>query len=205
VRRIYDKMAPTYDKRIAFWERVLFEEGRSWVCSEARGRVLEVGIGTGRNLSYYPPDVSVTGIDSSPAMLDIARRHATHLRREVDLQIADAQALPFSSGSFDTVVFTLCLCTIPDEAKAVSEAKRVLKPGGTVVLLEHVASSKPAIRLLQKAIDVVSVRVEGDHMVRDPLDHIRREGFEIKRLERSKWGIVERVVAARVDDETNVV
>src|SRR5438874_2926665 len=74
VRAVQDKQAPKYDRQISFFERILFGDGRAWVCSQATGDVLEVAIGTGRNLSFYPPDVRLTGIDFSPAMLELARR-----------------------------------------------------------------------------------------------------------------------------------
>ena len=107
VRAIYERMAGGYDRMIATWERLLFEDGREWVCSQARGSVLEIGVGTGRNLEMYPNDVDLVGIDLSPAMLGFARARARQLGRDVDLQLGDAQALSFASESFDTVVVTL--------------------------------------------------------------------------------------------------
>lgn len=130
VRRIWDKAATRYDADIAFFERVLFAGGREWICSQADVNVLEIAIGTGRNLPFYPPGVQLTGVDFSPAMLKIARRRATDLGIHVDLLVGDAQALDFKDASFDTVVITLALCSIPDERKAVAEAWRVLRPGG---------------------------------------------------------------------------
>ena len=95
VRAIYERMAGGYDRMIATWERLLFEDGRQWVCSRARGSVLEIGVGTGRNLEAYPDDVQLVGIDLSPAMLGLARARARHLGRDVDLRLGDAQALSF--------------------------------------------------------------------------------------------------------------
>src|SRR5439155_6306790 len=126
VRSYFDEPAPHYDRRIRFFERILCGDGRQWACAQAAGEVLEVAIGTGRNLAFYPKEVRLTGIDMSPAMLDIARRRAQGLGRPVDLQPGDAEALTFADGSFDTVVCTLSLCCVPDERKAVAEIKRVL-------------------------------------------------------------------------------
>ncbi len=188
-------MAHRYDKDIAFFERILFAGGREWVCAQVKGSVLEVAVGTGRNLSFYPPNARLTGIEFSPAMLEIARARAAELGIEVDLREGDAQALEFEDASFDTVVITLALCSIPDDRKAVAEARRVLRPSGRLLLLEHVRSPLLPVRTAQRVVDLFTVRFEGDHMVREPLEHLRAEGFEIDHLERSKLGIVERVAA----------
>lgn len=197
VRRIQDKEAPRYDRQMGFFERVLFGGGREWACSQARGETLEIAIGTGRNLPYYPADVRLTGIELSPEMLAIGRRRAAEVGRDVELRIGDAQELEFDDRSFDTVVITFALCTIPDDRGAASEAYRVLRPGGRLVLLEHVRSPTTPVRLAQRAIDPLSVRFEADHLVREPLDYLADVGFEIDRVERLKWGIVERVQAHR--------
>jgi ubiquinone/menaquinone biosynthesis C-methylase UbiE len=195
VRRIWEKDAPRYDRHIWFWEKLLFEDGREWVSSRAQGDVLEVAIGTGRNLPFHPEGVRLTGVDVSPAMLKIARRRARELGLKVDLREADAQVLPFPDASFDTVVCTLSLCNIPDDRKAVAEMKRVLRPGGRLLLLDHVRSSSRLGRVLQRALEVVTVRLEGDHLLRRPLEHVRAEGFRIDERERYKLGIVERLAA----------
>jgi ubiquinone/menaquinone biosynthesis C-methylase UbiE len=197
VLAIFQRAAPKYDKKITFWERVLFKDGREWVCSQVGGDVLEIAIGTGRNLPFYGREVLLTGIELSPAMLDIARQRARELGRTVDLRVGDAQSLPFDDERFDAVVVTLALCSIPDDAKAVAEVKRVLRAGGRFVLLEHVRSPLAPVRVLQRLIEPIAVRLDGDHYVREPLDHLRREGFEIERAERSGLGIVERVSARK--------
>jgi ubiquinone/menaquinone biosynthesis C-methylase UbiE len=197
VRHIQDKMAPKYDRSMGRWETVLFGGGREWVCSQAVGDVLEIAIGTGRNLPYYAGSVRLTGIEYSPKMLEIARQRAADLGRKVDLRLGDAQALDFPDESFDTVVCTFALCTIPDDRKAVAEARRVLRPGGHFLLIEHVRSPALPVRAVQRVIDPLSVRFGGDHIVRDPLEHLRSENFRVERVERSKLGIVERVAAVK--------
>jgi len=197
VRRTYDESAGSYDSKIRFPERLLFRGGREWVCSQARGEVLEIAIGTGRNLPFYPKEVHLTGVDLSQAMLDVARGRAQELGVEADLRTAEAQALPFPEGAFDTVVMTLSLCTIPDDYAAVAEASRVLKPGGRLLLLEHVRSPALPVRAVQRVLDPLFVRFQADHLLREPLDHLEDAGLEVERLERSKWGIVERVLARK--------
>jgi ubiquinone/menaquinone biosynthesis C-methylase UbiE len=203
VRRIQDKTAPRYDRKISFFERILFGGGREWVCSQAEGDVLEIAAGTARNLPFYPADVRITAIELSPEMLAIARKRAEEVGRPADLRLGDAQALDLPEESFDTVVCTLGLCTIPDHRRAVSEAARVLRPGGRLLLLEHVRSPAPIVRAAQRLLEPLTVRFEGDHLLREPLDALAAEGFEVECLERSKWGIVERVAARKPmgDDE----
>ncbi|MQA74317.1 MAG: methyltransferase domain-containing protein [Solirubrobacterales bacterium] len=200
VRRIQDKTAPRYDRQISFFEKVLFADGREWATSQAEGAVLEIAVGTGRNLEHYPPGIELAGIELSEEMLAIARERASALGREADLRQGDAQALDFPDASFDTVLITLALCTIPDDRAAAREARRVLAPGGKLVLLEHVRSPVGPVRAIQRLIDPLSVRFEADHVVRDPLDYLAAEGFEVESVSRLKWGIVERVVARKPRD-----
>jgi ubiquinone/menaquinone biosynthesis C-methylase UbiE len=201
VRRIWEKLAPRYDKDIKVFEKILFVGGREWVCSQANGDVLEIAVGTGRNLAYYPPDVRLTGIDLSASMLNIARQRADQLGRQVDLRVGDAQALEFADETFDTVVFTLALCSIPDDRKAVAEAGRVLRAGGRLRLMEHVASPIRVVRAVQRLLDWITVRTEGDHLVREPLAALNAVGFEVEQVQGLKWGIVERVAARKAASE----
>jgi ubiquinone/menaquinone biosynthesis C-methylase UbiE len=197
VRRIMDKEAPRYDRQMDFFDRRLFTGGREWACGGAEGDVLEIAVGSGRNLPVYQPGTRLTAIEFSPEMMKLAEQRAAETGTEVDLRMGDAQALEFGDESFDTIVCTLALCTIPDPATAVREAYRVLRPGGTYRGLEHVRSPALLVRGVQRAIDPLSVRFAGDHVVREPLEYLRPAGFQIEQLERSKWGIVERFVARK--------
>jgi ubiquinone/menaquinone biosynthesis C-methylase UbiE len=197
VRRIQDKEAPRYDRQMRLFERILFAGGREWACSQVQGEVLELAFGTGRNLPYYPNHVRLTGVELSPQMLAIGKKRAGELGRAVDLRIGDAQALEFEDHSFDTVIITFGLCTIPDDRKAASEAHRVLRPGGRLVLLEHVRSPSLPIRAVQRLLDPLSVRLGADHLTREPLDYLADVGFEIEHVERLKRGIVERALARK--------
>ena len=197
VRRIYDRVASRYDGVIAWSEKIFFGNGRAWVCPQAGGAVLEIAFGTGRNLPYYPRDVRLTGIELSREMLAIARRRAQRLGHDVDLHLGDAQSLPFPDQCFDTVVCTLALCTIPDDWQAIAEASRVLRPGGRLLWLEHVRSPVLLVQAVQRLVDPLAVRIQGDHLLRTPLDHLRTLGLKIDQMQRSKWGMVERVSARK--------
>jgi ubiquinone/menaquinone biosynthesis C-methylase UbiE len=197
VKRLWDRAAPRFDKSMGFFERVLFQGGREWVCSRAEGDVLEIAVGTGRNFPYYHAGIRLTGIEISEEMLDLARARAAELGREFDLRLGDAQSLDFPDASFDTVVCTFSLCSIPDDRKAVAEAHRVLRPDGRLLLIEHVRSPSPPVRAVQRLLDPLTVKFEGDHLLREPLEHLKAETFEVEQLERSKWGIVERAAARK--------
>lgn len=195
VRGLQDKHAESYDRQISFFERLLFSGGREWVCSKARGEVLELAAGTARNLPYYPEGVRLTAIELSPEMLAIARRRADELDHSVDLRLGDAQDLDLADASFDSVTCTLGFCTIPDTTAAAKEAYRVLRPEGQLLMLEHVRSPARAVRTGQRLLEPLAVRFEADHLLRDPLDYLPAVGFEIDEVQRSKWGIVERLRA----------
>lgn len=196
-RDFYERAAAHYDRWVQFPERWLFAGGRAWAASHARGDVLEVAIGTGQNLPYYPSQARVVGQDISPAMLDHARQRSRELGRGTRLVVSDAQALPFPHARFDSVVMTLALCTVPDERRALAEAHRVLRPGGVLILLEHVRSPRRLVRACQRLLEPLAERSMGDHLLRDPLDHLGDVGFVVEYLERSRAGIMERVLARR--------
>jgi ubiquinone/menaquinone biosynthesis C-methylase UbiE len=197
IRRLYEQEAPIYDRTMGVSERLLLRGAREWVCRRAQGDVLEVAVGTGRNLPYFAADIRLTGIDLSPAMLVVARRTAASLGRDVDLRLGDAEQLDFADESFDTVVCTYSLCTIPDDARAVSEMRRVLRAGGTLLLAEHVRSPVGVIRAIERALEPLAIRFAADHLLREPLELVRSQGLEVEELERHKLGIVEFLAASK--------
>src|SRR6266545_4000860 len=176
LRHYWDKHAPRYDQQMQFFDRVLFGDTRTWICGQATGDVLEVAVGTGLNLGLYPDGVRLTG---------------------VDFREGDAHALAFPDGSFDTVVCTFSLCGIPDERQAVAEMRRVLRPGGLLLLADHVAGSAWPVRAVQWLLELVTVPLGGEHLRRRPIEQVRAQGFQLKRHDRFKLGIVERLAARK--------
>ena len=197
LRRRWDRQAGGYDRVMAQSERYLFGDTRRWVCAQASGDVLEVAIGTGLNLGSYPTGARLTGIEWSPAMLAVARRRATDLGRPVRLLTGDAHELPFPAASFDAVVCTFSLCAIADDRRALAEMVRVLRPGGLLLLADHVASSWWPVRMVQRLTDLVSVPLSGEHWCRRPLPLVRAMGLPVERVERFALGMVERLAARR--------
>lgn len=200
-RREYDAYASLYDRETGGYERIMLGDGRAWACSQARGEVLEVAIGTGRNLPYYPPGIRLSGVDLSPAMLTRARARAHELDLGIQLVEGDAQALPFPEASFDTVVCTLGLSSIPDDQAAVQEMYRVLRHGGYLVLLGHVASPYRTLRALQHLIErapaAAGAERPTDRQTRQVAPLLRAEGFTLLYRSRTRGGIIERVTATK--------
>jgi ubiquinone/menaquinone biosynthesis C-methylase UbiE len=201
LRRYWDSHADRYDKEMSFFDRRLFADNRQWVCSRATGRVLEVAIGTGLNLSHYPKDIQLTGLEFSPVMMDHARRRADDLGCDVALVEGDAQALPFDDASFDTVVCTYGLCAVPDDRQAVTEMVRILRPGGLLLLADHVEASHWPARAVQALLDLVTIPQAEEHFRRRPIRHIEALGLTIEAHDRFTLGIVERVAARKPRSE----
>lgn len=162
-----------------------FDDQRRDLMSNARGRVLELGVGTGSNLSFYPPEVTeVVGVDPHEGVLDRAKRIVRRLERDgvpyrIRLHRADAQSLPYDDASFDVVVAFLTLCTIPDPVAASREAYRVLKPDGRLLVLEHVkAEAGSRLARWQQRLDPLWTRAAvGCHLDRDTERVLRESGF----------------------------
>ena len=174
----------------------LFPTSRDWVCQRVRARTLEVGIGTGLNLSHYPDGVELVGLDPDPNMLVGARRRAAELGHPATLIEGDAMGLPFPDESFDTVVSTFVLCGVPDDRAAIAEMYRVLKPGGRLLLADHVIGGPAPIRWGQRLLEAVTVR-HGEYFTRRPIHHVRDLGFTIVETERRGLGIIEHVDATK--------
>jgi ubiquinone/menaquinone biosynthesis C-methylase UbiE len=196
-RRVWDRSAAHYDRQIAFLERTWFGGVREWVADRARGRVLEVAIGTGRSLPYYAPDLAVTGIELSPEMLAIARERAAALGHGVDLREGDAADLPFPEASFDTVVCVLALCSIPDPGRAIGEMQRVLVPGGRLLLVDHVGSSWRPLYAVQWLVEQLTRRTAGEYFTRRQRQLVEAAGLQVHEAERLKAGTVERIQAVK--------
>ncbi|MFQ5875390.1 MAG: class I SAM-dependent methyltransferase, partial [Dehalococcoidia bacterium] len=142
----YDRIAPIYDLMEACIERRAFSRWRNKLWSRVRGgKVLEVGVGTGKNMPYYPGSIRVTAIDLSDRMLTQARRRVERLGLDVNLRQMDVQALDFPDGAFDTAVATFVFCSVPDPVLGLRELGRVVRPGGQIILLEHMRAGNPIL------------------------------------------------------------
>ncbi len=178
IQQRYDRIAPVYDAMEWVFERFARKWRADLWAALPDQCVLELGIGTGKNLRYHAGR-RVIGLDISPRMLARAARRQRATAAKASLVLGDAQKLPFASDSFDTVVATFLFCSVPDPVTALAEARRVLRPGGTLVLLEHVLSKKWGLRRLMRWFDPVTVRISGAHIARDTASNVTAAGFDI--------------------------
>lgn len=178
---------------MALTERLLAGRRRK-VGETVRGRVLDVGFGTGLSLPFYPDGVEVIGIDVSVEMLQFGRRAAAGNARRLSVIAADAERLPFPDGTFDSVAISLCLCTTPNPATAVAEAVRVARPGAPMAFLEHVRSHLLPVALLQEVLNPPLVFLQEDHWNRRTAEMVRRAGVEIESVDRWLLGFFNLIV-----------
>jgi ubiquinone/menaquinone biosynthesis C-methylase UbiE len=180
-RKRYDRLARIYDFLEAPMERLRFAVWRTKLRGRISGqRALEVGVGTGKNLPYYPPNVKVAAIDLSPRMLERARKRTSDLGLKVDLTEMDVQHLAFPDRSFDTVFATFVFCSVPNPVLGLQELKRVCKPGGRLLLLEHMRPGNPLLGILFDLFNPIVVRMMGANINRNTMDNIRRAGWRIQ-------------------------
>jgi ubiquinone/menaquinone biosynthesis C-methylase UbiE len=193
VRRRYDRAARRYDVMTWPMEVLAMDRYRSRLIGRVEGtRILEVGVGTGRNLPLYPDTVHVDGIDFSPRMLERARRRPP--RANVDLALMDVERLSWPSESFDTVVSTCVFCSVPEPLRGLTEIRRVLRPGGCALFLEHM---RPGVAWLATVFDWLDpiVSRSGPHINRRTMDTIRAAGFVIEREDDLMLDVLKLVVA----------
>jgi ubiquinone/menaquinone biosynthesis C-methylase UbiE len=177
--------AAMYDRMMASSEKDGLQAHRAAIIGEATGDVLEIGGGTGANLPYYGDAVrSLTITEPEAPMLKRLQARAAELRPEAKLLRAPAEDLPFGDEQFDTVVATLVLCTVDDQPRALRELRRVLKPGGRLLFMEHVRSDEPGLARWQDRMFGIHLRMGyGCHCNRPTLDGIQAAGFEVEDLE----------------------
>lgn len=195
-RARYDRIAPVYDAMEWFTERSAFQRWRQELWSRVpAGRVLEVGVGTGKNMPYYPPGAQVTAIDLSERMLTQAQRRAKSLGLDVDLRQMDAQRLAFPDDSFDAVVATFVFCSVPDPVQGLRELGRVTRPGGDIWLLEHVRVDQPVVGPLMDGLNPVVVRIIGANINRRTVENVQRAGLELVEVENLRGELVKLIHA----------
>lgn len=173
-------------------------ESRRWVASRASGRTLEIGIGGWPSLRFYAADVALTGLDRKEKAVARAARAVARSGSGAVVVEGDAMALPFADGSFDSVVFSFSLCGVPDVNGALVEALRVLRPGGSLLMADHIGSTSRPLLLLQRVAETLSVPMTGEHFTRRPSVDARALGVEVVAIERFGKGAIERLHAVRV-------
>jgi ubiquinone/menaquinone biosynthesis C-methylase UbiE len=187
VREIYQRHAANYDASL---RSNTLESMRANLFARATGDVLELGIGTGATIKHYASISSLTGLDLSEAMISKAREKTNHVAFKTDFRIQDFQTLEFENASFDTVTSSLGLCGIPDPERLFLEIRRVLRPGGKLLALEHVRPPSIFLGLLFDAINPVWEHFTGCYPNRKTKDLLENAGFKVNVLERHYLGIL---------------
>jgi ubiquinone/menaquinone biosynthesis C-methylase UbiE len=198
LREKYDRMARWYDWAVGLPEIIGVRKLRRALFGRARGKVLEVAAGTGKNLPFYPGGCDITAVDMSPAMLEIARARAKRLDLKVAFATMDAERLEFPDRSFDTVVSSLSTCTIPDPVAALREMARVCRTNGRILLLEHGRSSREWLARWQDRRAPRHAEMLGCQWNREPLDLVRQSGLRLISNRRIFFGVLHTIEAAPV-------
>lgn len=174
IRKRYDRLAPWFDSLEGFLEGLLFRRYRKKLWAQAAGSdILEVGVGTGKNFTFYPGDARITAIDFSPKMLEQAQRKRDRKQVGVELALMDVQSLCYADNSFDTVIASFVFCSVPQPRKGLKELHRVLKPGGQLLLLEHVLSSNKAMAAVMNFLNPLVVRILGANINRQTVKNVQ--------------------------------
>ncbi|MDQ7041329.1 MAG: methyltransferase domain-containing protein [Rhodothermus sp.] len=199
-RKAYDRLAGRYDLLELPMEWLAFRRWRQRLWGRVKGpSVLEIGVGTGKNIPFYPPDVAVTAIDLSPRMLERARRRATRYpERSIELLEMDAQALDFPEDTFDDAVATFVFCSVPDPVLGLQEALRVVRPGSRLHLLEHMRVRQERIGRWMDRLDPLISRLTGVHIARRTVDNVQRAGWVLEEVaDLAPGGLVRHIVARK--------
>ena len=195
----YDRFARWYDSVEGVLDLLGVKRLRRRVFSEASGKVLEVAVGTGKNLRYYSRDCQIIAVDLSSEMLKVARTRAEKLSLHVSLLIANADALPFPDNSFDTVVSSLSTCTFSDPVAALKEIKRVCRAEARVLLLEHGRSNREWLGHWQDRHEDQFAKPLGCHWNREPLQLIKDAGLKVVKSRRSFLGVFHQIAARKIN------
>lgn len=193
--RKYDQFARWYDWVEGVPDILGVSRLRGRLLRKASGKVLEVAVGTGKNLHYYPANCRISAVDVSGEMLSVARKRAAKLSLDGSFLLADAEALPFPDKSFDTVVSSLTSCTFPNPVAALREMARVCRPQGRILLLEHGRSNREWLGRLQDRRADRHARQLGCHWNREPLELVREASLNVVEAQRVFLGIFHEISA----------
>ncbi|WP_339060366.1 class I SAM-dependent methyltransferase [Tepidibacillus marianensis] len=176
IQKRYNRVAKVYD----WMDVIIRDKWRKSVYDGMKGNLLEVGVGTGKNIPFYPKDAFVTGIDFSSNMLAKAKERLEKYPANVRLLLMDAQNMEFEDNTFDGVITTCVFCSVPDPIKGLKEIRRVIKPNGIVRMLEHMRSDQPVMGKMMDVINPLVVNVVGANINRDTMHNLELAGFTLK-------------------------
>lgn len=187
----YDRMEAMSEKRYTPWRK------RIWALLQGQC-VLEVGVGTGKNMLYYPAGVHMTAIDLTPGMLERAQVRAADLKLNVDLRLGDAQSLDFPDASFDAAIATFVFCSVPDPVLGLREIRRVVKSNGQVLLLEHMRIKNRLAGSVMDFVNPLVVSLMGANINRRTVENVKESGLFLEKAEDNGMGGMFKMILARV-------
>ena len=195
-RARYQRISSFYDPMEGLAEG-RYKRWRERIWSMVKGpKVLEAGVGTGKNIPHYPQGMEIIAIDLTPGMLEQAQRRAEALNVDVDLQLGDVQCLPYPDNFFDNVIATFLFCSVPDPVLGLRELGRVVKPDGQVLLLEHMRSPNPVLGAFMDVVNPVTVRMTGANINRRTVENVRRSGLHLDQVEDLAMGGIFKLIVA---------
>jgi len=201
VIKTYDRIAPIYDFMEGLVEKSRYRRWREMLWSKVEGtKILEVGVGTGKNFPYYPVDKDVSAIDFSRKMLHRAKKKARDLGIRVHLEQMDVQNLDFRDNTFDSAVGSFVFCSVPDPIKGLQEVERVCKPGGKIILLEHVLSANRVLAWLMNLVNPFVVGLMGPNINRRTIENIANSGLKVEKVTDLTVGIF-KLIEARKENQ----
>lgn len=198
IKKRYDRIAPYFEGLEAVMEGLFFKNWRKRLWAKVEGHhILEVGVGTGKNFDYYRADARITAIDFSPEMLKQAAHKKARKNTSVEIELMDAQFLAYADNSFDTVIASFVFCSVPLPLKGLRELYRVCKPGGQILLLEHVLSSNPVIAKVMNFINPAIVALFGANINRNTVKNVKACGFALVRVDERSGDIIKLIEARK--------
>lgn len=192
----YNRISYVYDLMESVVEFLQFGKWRRMILSDMSGRVLDMGVGTGKNLKYFPGDCTVIGVDISQKMLDHAKKKSQSMDN-VSLLVMDGEHLALRDDSFDNVLTTFVLCSVPEPVNALKELQRVCKPTGSVINLEHMRSRNTLVAFNEDVFNPIFTFIMGVNINRRTVDNIKKAGLEVLEERNMGLGDVFRLVRSR--------
>jgi ubiquinone/menaquinone biosynthesis C-methylase UbiE len=193
----YNRIARFYDFFLYFGEKLSFSRYRKDILHNVKGKILEVGVGTGKSFESYPPKMDIVAVDISNEMLRRTIKRAKYYGGRVELRREDVQHLPFEKESFDTVFTSWVFCSVTDPVKGLKEIYRVLKKGGQLLMLEHVRSKNSVLGHFMDAFNIIAVWLGGENINRDTVRNVKNAGFKVIKEKNLLSGIVKAIVAVK--------
>jgi ubiquinone/menaquinone biosynthesis C-methylase UbiE len=198
IKNRYNRVSKVYDLLEKPMEAMSMSKWRQVLIGKVEGKkILEVGVGTGKNLLYYPKNLEVTGIDFSENMLEKARARVKHTKN-IHLTLMDAQNMDFEDNTFDTVVTSCVFCSVPDPVEGLKEIRRVCKNNGKIIMLEHMRSKNKIVGKFMDLINFIPLNIWGANINRQTIVNLKKAGFKTKDIKyKNIWTDIVKLIVIR--------